>query len=319
MSDLTAPQEGKSSAMRGPLRALSTVAATLQPRVAATILRELAGVGIAVAAYPLGLLDEAFEAAPMRSHPLPPARNPRYHLNPAAYDVPVILVHGYAHNRSGYWLLKHRLRKIGFRNVHTLNYNPWLLDIPGVAARLRRRVELVCGATGQDYVHIVGHSMGGIVTRYYVQKLGGDSRVLHAITIGSPHNGTLAASAMSMLGRTARQLGWGSRLIRELNTSPPGTHVRWTSIYSSSDELVIPAESARLCPSVFDSRNIHVPGEGHMSLLVSTRVMGIVIDCLTEIDNHPHLASFGSNADHAAFGVVPSTCARSPKAAPATR
>ena len=254
-----------------------------------TVGRELFGFGIAIAAYPLGVLEEALEHAPLRTHTVSPVRNPRFHLNPGAYDVPVVLVHGFGHNRSGYWLLKNRLRRVGFRHIYTLNYNPWLHDVPTAAERLRARVERICEETSQPYVHVVGHSMGGLVSRYWVQCLGGADQALRVVTIGSPHAGTWAGDTFAVLGRTARQLGWQSPLIRMLNTTPVDGDVRFTSIYSSSDELVIPAESARLCPTMFDVENIHLPGEGHMSLLLSAKVMDIVVDRLGDIDELPKL------------------------------
>lgn len=265
------------------------------------IAKELLGWGVTLSTYPLGIIEEAFEHAPMRTRVVDPLRNPYFHMSPAAYDVPVILVHGYAHNRSGYWLLKNRLNHVGFRRVYTLNFNPWLHGVPTVAARLRARTELICRGTGQPYVHIVGHSMGGLVARYYVQMLGGDRRALDVITIGSPHAGTHAASTFSMLGRTARQLAWQSPLIRMLNMFPPESPVRFTSIWSSSDELVIPAESARLCPSVFAAENVHLPNEGHLSLLLSQRCMRLITQRLHDIDDHPKLTTPKSNTLPAAL------------------
>ena len=35
--------------------------------------------------------------------------------------------------------------------------------------------------------------MGGLVARYYVQRLGGDVRVHTLVTLGTPHGGTLPA------------------------------------------------------------------------------------------------------------------------------
>lgn len=264
-------------------------AGLVRRRTYAIAAREAIGIAVNAAAYPWGMLDEALDHAPERRHAPHPVRNPRFHLNPAAYDVPVVLVHGYAHNRSGYLLLRNRLHRRGFSNLYTLNYNALVRDIPSIAARLRSRVERICSDTGLPFVHVVAHSLGGLVTRYYVQRLGGHERVLRAITIGSPHNGTLSASALGFLGPTARQLAWNSALIRSLNTQVEPSHVDWTSIWSPSDELVIPAESARLCPTAFRAENVRVPGEGHLSLLVSARVIDLVVDRLGDIDEHPSL------------------------------
>lgn len=262
--------------------------------------REALGIAVNVVAYPLGVIDEALEYAPERRHAVHPVRNSRFFANPAAFDVPVILVHGYAHNRSGYLLLRSRLRRRGFGSMYTLNYNALTTDIPEIARRLAVRVERICTDTRQPFVHVIGHSLGGIVARYYVQRLGGDERVLRAITIGSPHNGTISASMFRFLGPTAKQLAWDSALIRSLNTEVAPSSVQWTSIWSTSDELVVPAESARLCPTAFQAENILIPGEGHLSLLVSAKVMDIVVDRLSDIDDHPRLrgpAATGTQID----------------------
>ena len=267
-----------------------TTSALRRSRTYAIAARELAGIAVNLVAYPLGVLDEALEHAPERRHAPHPVRNSRFFTNPAAFDVPVLLVHGYAHNRSGYLVLRNRLRRRGFAGLYTLNYNALVQDVPEISRRLAHRVERICDETRQPFVNLVGHSLGGIVARSYVQRLGGDERVLRAITIGSPHNGTHSASLFSFLGPTAKQLAWGSSLISSLNTSVTPSPVLWTSIWSPSDELVVPAESARLCPTVFRAENVMIPGHGHMSLLISPRVMDIVVDRLGDIDDHPRLS-----------------------------
>src|SRR5439155_10075409 len=86
------------------------------------------------------------------------------------HDRPVLLVHGFGHNRSGWFLLNQRLRRAGFTSVHAWNYDPWRHSVPELAAMLRDRVELLRGVTGAEHVNIIGHSLGGILLRYYVQE-----------------------------------------------------------------------------------------------------------------------------------------------------
>src|SRR6185295_12767646 len=118
--------------------------------------RELAGFARAVAAYPKGI----FGAAITCGRPTGDVR----------HDTPVLLVHGFGHNRSAWMVLERHLRKAGFTNVHTFNYNPIAHDVAQIAERLRARVELLRAVTGADKVHLVGHSLGGIVIRWFVQE-----------------------------------------------------------------------------------------------------------------------------------------------------
>ena len=57
----------------------------------------------------------------------------------------------------------------------------------------RRRDRCACEVTGAQQVHVVGHSLGGLVARYHVQRLSGDARVHTLVALGTPHQGTMAA------------------------------------------------------------------------------------------------------------------------------
>ena len=57
-------------------------------------------------------------------------------------------------------------------------------------------VERIVEETGFERIHIIGHSLGGLIARYYVTRLGGDARVHTLITLGTPHEGSYAAYAV---------------------------------------------------------------------------------------------------------------------------
>ena len=48
--------------------------------------------------------------------------------------------------------------------------------------------------TNSKIFHIIGHSMGGLIARQYIQFHGGDERVKSLITLGTPHHGTPLAT-----------------------------------------------------------------------------------------------------------------------------
>src|SRR3989442_7032 len=68
--------------------------------------------------------------------------------------------------------------------------------------------------SGAPRVHLVGHSLGGLVARWYVQESGGAKSVDHCITLGTPHRGTLAAYAG--IGEAAVQMRPGSAVLKQL-------------------------------------------------------------------------------------------------------
>ncbi|HEY2430161.1 MAG TPA: alpha/beta fold hydrolase, partial [Acidimicrobiales bacterium] len=163
-------------------------------RPAAGLLSEVAVTARCAARYPLGLLEGALTTGRPSGEP--------------EHDTPVLLVHGYAHNQSGWWVMDRALRQAGFTSVHRLNYVPFGSGIPALAERLAARVEEICAFTGADRIHVVAHSLGGVMLRWYAQECGGDRRLATAVTLGSPHEGTLVSYLWPE--RTARQLRPGS-------------------------------------------------------------------------------------------------------------
>jgi len=68
------------------------------------------------------------------------------------------------------------------------------------AEELARYVAGVKRATGAQTVDLVAHGMGGLVSRYYIDRLMGDRDVAQLIMLGSPHGGTPCANLPASLG-----------------------------------------------------------------------------------------------------------------------
>lgn len=199
--------------------------------------------------------------------PLPGAKNrgPR----------PIILLHGYAMNRANYLPLAYRLRRAGLGPIIGFEY--WTLGrIAAGARQLGWFVDDVLAATGADAVDLVGHSMGGVVGRYYVTLAGGDGIVKNLITLGSPHAGT-DVSAVG-IGHPTRELLLGSKLCTRLAAAPPPQQTRMTVVWSRADALV-PGAKQRPLPG---TETIMYDDLGHVALLGSRRVADAVIERLSE-------------------------------------
>ena len=86
--------------------------------------------------------------------------------------------------------------------------------------------------------------MGGLVARYYVQRLAKAASVYHLITVASPHQGTWMAYLSGNPG--ARQMRPGSEFLRELDANCAELQeVRFTSIWTPFDLMIVPPRSAR--------------------------------------------------------------------------
>jgi pimeloyl-ACP methyl ester carboxylesterase len=128
---------------------------------------------------------------------------------------------------------------------------------------------------------VVGHSLGGLISRYYVQKRGGDRRVESLVTLGTPHHGSVWAHVVPT--PLIRQLRPGSPVIRELDESAPDCRTPITAIYSDLDQMVVPTNSGRCDHPDLQARNVLVRGVGHMSLPRDRRVVDEVATTLAGV------------------------------------
>lgn len=152
---------------------------------------------------------------------------------------PVVLVHGICSDPSAWdaWaqrfqaagMITHRvdLRRLdSLRRPIAFSANQ---EIQVSAGLLRDKISTI-----QGRVNIVAHSMGGIVSRYYIEQMGGDPRVNKLVMVGSPNHGcgakriapTVAGFYLSGLndllycliwGQADNQLGVNSEFLRTLN------------------------------------------------------------------------------------------------------
>ncbi|WP_433452011.1 alpha/beta fold hydrolase [Streptomyces sp. CA-142005] len=221
--------------------------------------------------YPTGLIQERRTAAP-------PARDGTAQL-PVRFGPPVVLLHGFIDNRSVFLLLRRSLAQHGGQRVVSLNYSPLTCDIRAAAELLGRHIEEICERTGSDRVDIVGHSLGGLIARYYVQCLGGDLRVRVLVTLGTPHSGTSAAP-LANAHPIVRQMRPGSGVIQDLARPAPGCRTRFVSFWSDLDSVVVPLESARLEHPDLDVQNVRVTGIGHLALPVHPAVAAGIREAL---------------------------------------
>jgi triacylglycerol esterase/lipase EstA (alpha/beta hydrolase family) len=197
----------------------------------------------------------------------------------------VIIVPGYGDDRRMLDPLAAALRKAGRTTI--------TLDLPGNATGDLRDQAQVLGQQvaaqlrgGAASVDLVGYSAGGIVVALYAQ--GDPSHVRRVVTLGAPLHGTrvagLAAGLLPSACPTAcQQMVPGSPLLSSLaDAAPARTGVPWLSMWTSHDEVVIPATSAR-----FDgARNVELQSicpddvAGHTTLPADPLAIGLTISAL---------------------------------------
>ncbi|WP_405880234.1 alpha/beta fold hydrolase [Streptomyces sp. NBC_01136] len=247
--------------------------------------------------YPSGIAPER------RTIPAPPSPDaPRL---PTEAKPPVVLLHGFIDNRSVFVLLRRKLAQHGRRHIESLNYSPLTYDIRTAAELLGRHIEDICDRTGQERVDIVGHSLGGLIARYYVQRLGGDLRVRTLVTLGTPHAGTRVIPLMNA-HPIVRQMRPGSKVIEELRKPAPDCRTQFVCFWSDLDHLMEPLRTAAIDHPDLLVQNVQVSGIGHLALPFHPAVaagIGQALD-MEETGARTHAATTATDTDTGGLTVA---------------
>jgi len=181
---------------------------------------------------------------------------------------PVLLIHGIDDTSALFAIMAPYLKARGWE-PHGIDLTPndgtYGLDVLAqqVAAYVDRTF------TPDQPFDLVGFSMGGIISRYYLQRLGGIQRVQRFVTIASPHQGTWTAYLRWNSG--ASQMRPECPFLADLNQDVAemlGT-IHFTSIWTPLDAMIMPARSSQLPVG----RDVVVPVAAHPWMVSDPRVL----------------------------------------------
>ena len=227
----------------------------------------------------------------------------------AAHPDPVILVHGTFANMDDNWQAASPLLADNGYCVYAFNYGgtsasspiQGIGDIAASAAQLSTFVNTVLAATGAAKVDLVGHSQGGMMPRYYLNFLGGASKVNDFVALAPSNYGTtldgltkfvtllgLAGEingALSSVCAACVEQEQGSAFLANLNATPTVSGVHYTVIESVDDEVVTPYTNAFL-PAAANVTNITVQhqcaldGSDHLEIAADPVALADMLNAL---------------------------------------
>jgi alpha-beta hydrolase superfamily lysophospholipase len=180
-------------------------------------------------------------------------------------DHVVVLVHGFLASAGVFRPLRARLERETGARVATFSHAPGV-GIRRIAASLAALIERV---PRDARVTVVGHSLGGLVARWYVQEMDGHRRVARTISLASPFGGLDVPQVLVGVDVHAQ-----SALLRRLRDGATGCTVPHTSIVAEDDAMVVGVK--RACLGVGEV--VVLPKRGHNALLFCDRVAGLVIE-----------------------------------------
>ncbi len=190
----------------------------------------------------------------------------------------VILLHGYSLKKSSLQVLALSLQSS--YEVARFQY-PSGQELEKTAKELLDEVKAVTDLRGEA-ISLVGHSMGGLLATRVAQEY--PAGVKKVVALGTPFNGTYTAytyyplKKASVDHKSVQQMIPNSQFLQELHQNGFPQEVRFASIYSSDDLIVIPQTSSRL-PEQENTQNLALSGIGHLGLL-GKRVYALVENCL---------------------------------------
>lgn len=192
-------------------------------------------------------------------------------VTPLSTSTPVVFVHGYTGNASNWvtGMSVFQLNGWSSSSLFAYEYNSYGNNVTN-AQGLATFVNNVKARTGASKVAIVNHSMGGLVSQYYLKVLGGNTSVSHLASIAGANHGTTFASAC-LVYVTCQQMYPGSSFISQITSGDetPG-NTKYATWYSACDGVIIPYTSTRLTGAT----NNNVLCQTHIGFLADTVVLG---------------------------------------------
>jgi triacylglycerol lipase len=196
----------------------------------------------------------------------------------AAPSYPVVLVHGFCGSKSSWSTVAHRLQTRGM-SVHTFSYAPFGCPVEQLADRLVAEVHRILSRTGAAKVHLVGHSLGGVLVAAAAAHNRLNGRVDTVITLGAPFGGSPWARLLPF-GGIAQALRDGSPLLTRLAAAPVPKGVRWLAITAPLD-FVVPG--SRSVPAHGQAEHVTVTDVGHLGMLLNHRVVERIAEALVPV------------------------------------
>lgn len=183
--------------------------------------------------------------------------------------------------------LENYLKSIG-RDVVSIDLGVFnLSDIRASAQLLSYKVERILDrysdVHGFKKVHLIGHSMGGLIGLYYLKRLEGYRQVEKLIALGTPFHGTWSSIVgllpFGLLSRGIWQMLPNSLFLRELHHGKPIPREAEIISIAAKFDAVCPPKTCHLSGAINETLDV-----GHAGLLMDSEVFRSVIKHLDRTD-----------------------------------
>ncbi|CAN5558166.1 hypothetical protein BH09MYX1_BH09MYX1_14250 [soil metagenome] len=182
-------------------------------------------------------------------------------------DYVVVLVHGFLASAGVWRPLRHHIEANTGAHVASFTHTPGT-RVERIAKSLANLIDRMPKGVR---VHIIGHSLGGLVARWYVQELGGHERVVQTVSLASPFGGTPLAKRFPFL--VGLDLHPTSPVLERIRGRAQVHGIPHLSV-SGTDDRLVPHDAAHAFPG---AEMISLGGRGHNTLLYDPAVASIIV------------------------------------------
>jgi len=149
----------------------------------------------------------------------------------------VVVLHGLFATAGVMRPMRRKLDRHPCVETASLTYPPG----PGIEVLASRLGSLLETLPADVRIHLVGHSAGGIVVRYYAQHVAPPGRVVQTISMASPFAGVRPAGLarwFSPAATVVRDLAPQSAILRELRLQSTDSDIPHLSILAENDTVI---------------------------------------------------------------------------------
>ncbi|BAQ63097.1 lipase family protein [Geminocystis sp. NIES-3708] len=186
------------------------------------------------------------------------------------------MVHGITDTGKVFQTMANFLQNRGYK-IYTIDLIPNIGtgDLKDLAQQVKQYIDSQFAL--EEKIILLGFSMGGLVTRYYLQRLNGIEKVEKYINISAPNNGTNLGYGLPLKGIV--QMRPNSEFLRDLNSDVKETlaKIKCLIMWTPFDGMIIPANSSLLGVG----KEVRLPVLIHKWMLSDKRVLE-EINCFLE-------------------------------------
>jgi triacylglycerol lipase len=202
-------------------------------------------------------------------------------LDPDCFRPPIVLIHGLYHNVSAWALYRRWLQRAGFSNIYLLGYSSWHQSFPALVQQLEQLLAQVRERFPGRPPVLIGHSLGGLISRACALSLEDPAHLAGVITLGAPHKGSKLAALG--VGKLAKTLLYRGPLIDTLETRKSKGNIPCVALYSPVDNMVLPNQALQTTEAGWVHQE--TAPISHVAMLYHKPTANLVMEYLKSMSN----------------------------------